>query len=170
MDGLYWVLGEGWLWGPVMVTCLGSRCWWRAHGPLGYQLTPCPPPSCGTRSSQPDLHTLASVPSSCHVELGEWKRSIVSMLWLHRTRITSHFTEFQVCLQILAPTVALITHHHLPSVLATALWWETAISILFSWFLFTLLLSPPGRGNVTNPSGLIILQFCKSTGYLGYLG
>ena len=92
-------------------------CWWRAHGPLGYQLTPRPPPSCGTRSSQPDLHTLVSVPSSCHVELREWKHSIVSMLWLHRTQITSHFTEFQVCLQILAPTVA--SHYPSPSSLSS---------------------------------------------------
>lgn len=73
MVGLYWVLGEGWLWGPVMVTCLGSRCWWRAHGhPLGYQLTSHPPLSCGTCSSQPDLHS-----SICAFlmsrELGEWE-------------------------------------------------------------------------------------------------
>ena len=156
MVGLYWVLGEGWLWGPVMVTCLGSRCWWRAHGPLGYQLTSHPPLSCGTCSSQPDPRTLVSVPSSCHVELGEWERSIVSMLWLHRTQITAHFTEFQVCLQILAPTVA--SHYPSPSPLSSGhcpLVRDTHQHLVLLIFVYFTPQSP-GQGNFINPSGLII--------------
>lgn len=142
--------------GPVMVTCLGSRCWWRAHGPLGYQLTSHPPLSCGTCSSQPDLRTLVSVPSSCHVELGEWSAPLFPCFGytglrsrpLHR--VPGIFTDPGTYTSLSLPTTIS------PSVLATALWWETPTSILFSWFFVYFTPQSPGRGNFINPSGLII--------------